>query len=417
MTDEPSGDYYDWSLTAAPERPYLHAYHQTLVMKIALADKRPDGGCRVLQTFEQALETIGRLDRITCGIPKIVYLVGWQHNGHDSKYPSWAEVNHRLKRPQDATAADSLRWLMDEAFAFNTTVSLHVCMIDASEESPLFQTYLENDVIAKDKSGRPLKGEVFGGWVGPDTQSYQISYAREWELGLAQKRIDGLLAMLPIQRAGTIHIDAFHSIVPVREHDDTISPYLGYPIGREIQTQRKIFRYFRDRGVDVTAEGAAYWLRRDPFVGLQPMAWHFHGIAACPPQLYCGTPMHAEGEIRTDPEQLPGLIEQFCLKVVPWYYANNTTRTKGAGAVSGNDAVFMPALWHDRAVVAFSRKGCGPSHWRLPPGWEDVRQVQVRRITLDGLVDLHPPIDVPTGHELEMPLDPCVPLWLTPTDA
>jgi len=39
---------------------------------------------------------------------------------------------------------------------------------------------------------------VFGSWIGPDTQSYQISYTREWELGFAEKRIDGLLAMLPI---------------------------------------------------------------------------------------------------------------------------------------------------------------------------------------------------------------------------
>jgi len=135
------GDLYDWTLTCQPEPPHFHVYHQTLVMKICLANKRPNGGCRVLMTFEQALDVIRRLDHLTCGIPKIIYLVGWQYNGHDLKYPSWDGVNERLKRPQDATAADSLRWLMQAAFAYNTTVSLHVSMIDASEESPLFQTY------------------------------------------------------------------------------------------------------------------------------------------------------------------------------------------------------------------------------------------------------------------------------------
>ena len=59
------------------------------------------------------------MDKRTVGIPKIVYLVGWQYNGHDSKYPAWFEVNERLKRPEDKTALESLKWLMKEA----TTVS------------------------------------------------------------------------------------------------------------------------------------------------------------------------------------------------------------------------------------------------------------------------------------------------------
>src|SRR5438045_1209248 len=88
---QPSGDYYDWRKTGQPERPWFHKYDQTLVMKIFLAERTDQGrGCRVHLTFEQALEVIERLDRITCGAPKIVYLVGWQYNGHDSKYPAWA---------------------------------------------------------------------------------------------------------------------------------------------------------------------------------------------------------------------------------------------------------------------------------------------------------------------------------------
>ena len=411
MPKEPSGDYYDWALTCKPERPFLHDYHQTLVMKIFLAEKRPSGGCKVFLTFAQTLDVIRRLDNITCGIPKIVYLVGWQYNGHDSKYPAWDQVNHRLKRDEDATALESLKWLMAEAFKYNTTVSLHVCMIDANMESPLWQTYLDHDIIAKDKQGNLLKGEVFGSWIGPDTQSYQMSYAREWETGFAQKRIDGLLAMLPIQRARTLHIDAFHSFAPGRDHDDTISPYLGYTIGKEIQTQRKIYRYFRDRGVDITAEGD-YWLRRDAFVGLQPMAWHFHGISACPPQLYCGTPMQAEVEIRNDPEMLSGLMEQFCLKVAPWHYDNNTTRAKGAPPVRGHESVFIPALWAEKALIAYNRKGCPSRQWPLPPGWEEVRQVRLQEITLDGRVD-GAVLPVAAG-QIAMALDPMCPLWITP---
>ena len=405
-------DFYDWTITCQPERPYMHAYHQTLVMKIALADKRPGGGCRVVLTFAEALEVIRRLDHITCGIPKIIYLVGWQYNGHDSNYPAWDKVNERLQRPCDATATDSLKWLMAEAFKYNTTVSLHVCMIDASEESSLWQTYLDHDIIAKDKKGNPLKGEVFGGWIGTDTQSYQISYAREWETGYTQKRIDGLLDMLPIRRAATIHIDAFHSMAPGRDDQDTISPYLGYPIGREIQTQRMIFRYFRDRGVDVTAEGGSYWLRRDPFVGLQPMAWHFHGIDGCPVHLYCGTPMHAEGDIRNDPDFLNGLIGQFCLKVVPWYYANNSTREKAGNPINASETIFMPALWAERAVVAYSRKGASRADWKLPPGWDEVKQVRLQEISVNGLSDIG--TEIVTAGRLAMDMPPMLATWITP---
>jgi hypothetical protein len=76
---QPSGDYYNWEKTGKAERPWFHKYDQSLVMKIFLAERTDQGrDCRVHLTFEQALDVIERLDRITCGAPKIVYLVGWQ---------------------------------------------------------------------------------------------------------------------------------------------------------------------------------------------------------------------------------------------------------------------------------------------------------------------------------------------------
>jgi len=77
---QPSGDYYDWEKTRKPERPWFHKYDQSLVMNIFLAERTDQGrDCRVNLTFAQALDVIERLDRITCGAPKIVYLVGWQY--------------------------------------------------------------------------------------------------------------------------------------------------------------------------------------------------------------------------------------------------------------------------------------------------------------------------------------------------
>jgi hypothetical protein len=380
---DPSGAYYDWTKTRQPERPYIHRYDQTLVMKIFLAEKQPNGGCLVHLNFEEALEVIRKLDNLTCGIPKIVYLVGWQHNGHDSMEPDWSVVNPRLKRDQDATALDSLKWLMAEAFKYHTTVSLHINMIDATQDSPLWDTYVANNVVAKDKCGNLIKGEHWGSWIGRDTQSYQLSYDQEWKTGLARKRIDALLAMLPIEQAGTIHIDAFHSVAPTHS-DGPISPFLGNTIDDDIAAQRKIFRYFRDRGVDVTCEGSTF-LRKDPFVGLQPMAWHYDPPGPnIPARLYCGTPMAAEEQIKEDPQNLHGLKEGFCLDVLPWYDQNNSPSAPWGPPPRASGDVFLPALWLKQTLIAFSKNGCHDKTWQLPPGWEGITQVQATEITLNG---------------------------------
>lgn len=418
---DPSGDYYDWRVTRQPERPYRHRYHQTLVTKIFLALKQTGNQSQVCLTFAQARDVIRRLDNLTLGIPKIVYLVGWQHDGHDSKYPDWSVVNPRLKRAEDPTAVDSLRWLMAEGFHYHTTVSLHINMFDAYEDSPMWPTYLAQDVIAKDAQGRLIKGE-FEDFPGTDPvigQIYYLSYAREWETGLARKRIDALLHMLPVAEAGTIHIDAFHSLRPIPhaypqekypdqdKSDQRISPFLGYSLEREIAAQRKIFRYFRDRGIDVTSEGSTF-LRPDAFVGLQPMAWDYQPPAKeIPPSLYCGTPMRAEPEIKTDPVQLSGLLQKFCHDVVPWYYQNNSDVEKGSQAIRVGEDLFIPALWLNRTIVAFSSNGYRSKRWTLPPGWNGVTTAQTASLSVDG--------PHPTGNVAIH--DQCVTLSLNPGQA
>jgi hypothetical protein len=405
MDNEPSAEFYDWKITGKPERPYLLPYHKTLVMKIFLAQKQPNNGCKVYLNFEQALGVIKKLDNLTCNIPKLVYLVGWQYNGHDSKYPAWGEVNYRLKRTEDSTALDSLKWIMRESIKYNTIVSLHIDMIDAYEDSPLWDTYVENDIVYKKKDGSILWGFSFGG-----QRSAPISYYQEWKLGFAQKRINDLLKMLPeIKRSRTIHIDAFHTICP---RNLCTSPYLGHCAEREIETQRKIYRYFRDRGIDVTTE----YVRQTPqikkgeksnrwedFAGLQPYAYWFNvkedidGVPF-PPEILCGSPMHAEGEIMKDPENLTGLLEQFCLHVVPWYYYNNsgwkthshpfkTDHLSSIAEQSKHDEgdLFLPALWKkDRTIIAYSRKGYKNKKWTLPLNWRDVKKGVISKITLNG---------------------------------
>jgi hypothetical protein len=422
--DHVNGEWYDWQKTLQPERPWMHDYSQTLVMKIHLCDRDGQGHVkRVYLTFAEALDVIRKLDNITLGIPKIIYLVGWQFNGHDSGYPSWSVVNQALKRPQDRTALDSLKWLMIEARRYHTVVSLHINMLDAYKDSPSWKSYYEKDVIIKDANGEPIQGELMDGM-----QSYQISYAQEWKMGLAQKRINNLLSMLPeLRSAGTIHIDAFHSVQPTRNNlvlaNDPSSPFVHFTVEDEMAAQRQIIRFWRMNGVDVTDESAIELLKQDPFIGLTPMAWWFDAEAfrtddwfhkptafiGLPPSLYTGTPMHAEEEIMRDPDHLRGLTRQFCEKVVPWYYANNTApKEEGLSWPSAGYGPFTPALWRPFTIVA-----CGVSPpaepvphnmWELPRSWGDVSTVKLMQITPEGLKQKA--VLPVKNHKLELILKP-----------
>ncbi|MGC4039032.1 MAG: endo-alpha-N-acetylgalactosaminidase family protein [Chitinophagaceae bacterium] len=402
-----SGDYYDWKKTMQPERPWLHDYSQTVVMKLFLCQRDSVGNLKhVYLRFADALEIIKKLDWITVGVPKIIYLVGWQYTGHDSGYPSWTVVNSALKREEDATALESLHWLIKEAKKYHTTVSLHINMIDAFKNSPLWNDYDNNNIIVKDKNGIPIPGEVFDG-----LQSFQIDYAKEWETGYAIKRIDALLKMLPeLKEGGTIHIDAFHTKQPVRLNDSIYNPYLGSSFEQEAAAQRKLFRYWRNQGLDVTSEGGMYGLRIDPFIGLQPMAWWFSldeftgndwigkpvGFKSLPAKLYCGTPMHAEGEIRENPQQLDSLVKQFFTNVVPWYYENNPTKkTDDDLWQKSGDEIFMPALWLNKTIVAYSSNGYTKKEFKLPVEWNGIKKVKTYTVSAKRLAE---PMNIPVNN-------------------
>lgn len=394
--DKISGNYYDWTKTLEPEQPWVHDYNKTLFIKLFLCSRDSLGNVdSVYLKFADIPEVLRKIDNVTIGIPKIVYLVGWQYNGHDSKYPSWEQVNEQLKRDQDSTSLQSLKWVIREAKKHNAVVSLHINMIDAFKDSPLWREYLEKDIVAKDKSGNPIPGEIHSGM-----QSYQISYAQEWNLGYAQRRIDKLVEMLPeLKEAGTIHIDAFHSMRPSGPGEQ-ISPYLGISVEDEISAQRKIFRYWRKFGVDVTSEGAKYQLRKDPFLGLQAATWWFdennfareewpnkpRDFTSLPSTLSCYSPMHCEEEVKMDPANLTGLAQQTCLNLAPWYYRRNVDVSMKETIILTDDEVICPVLWKDRAMVAFnSETGIKDKKIKLPTTWVDTKAVQLYDLTIEGL--------------------------------
>jgi len=352
----------------------------------AMAAGRPPGNryvfgdgriAELFLTFEDGLDVVKRVHHITCGVPQIVLLTGWQFEGHDSKYPSWACVNKHLKRPRDETPLDSLRWLMREARQYNCLATLHINMFDAYEDSPLFDLYAAQDILARDKDGKLIVGNR---WSGMDC--YHVSYTQEWKHGLAQRRIDDLIAMVPeIRENHCVYLDAF---LGARKADQKgpISPHLGYSKEEEARTMRKIFRYWRDREIDVAGEHV-YGIRVDRFVGLQPhTASQMEHIQDLPDELFCGNPAHVGFTSVSEPEDFR---QRFWLEFLPWFYKNNPRRTADPRTLIDGTDICMPALWCEApTLIAYSKDGCERKAWELPPDWKDVGRVRLARITPAG---------------------------------
>jgi hypothetical protein len=224
---------------------------------------------------------------------------------------------------------------------------------------------------------------------------FHISKTREWASGLARRRIDGLLDMLPIEEQGTIHIDVF-SPNPSRYH--------GVTTEQELEAMKEILRYWRSRGVDVTKE----WFHHE-FAGLIRMVYHLNLDEASrlkyPPSVICGggegwnqrhkrtvfnpcgngTP---EGGCRfeqawgrsTDTDESfhatnyrDAFNGQFCLRTLPWYFLNRRravthTHTAEHYGVTFTDGVRTEVetanghlrLWH-RSPMAVSNWNCSPT--------------------------------------------------------
>jgi hypothetical protein len=401
MQNEPSGDYYDYTKTMKPERPWLVPWHQKYVYRImhamrggtgtrsadpVMAAGRPPGNryvfgdgriAELFLTFEDGLEVVKRMHHLTCGVPQVVLLTGWQFEGHDSKYPSWASVNKYLRRPQDQTPLDSLRWLLRETRKYNCLATLHINMFDAYEDSPLFDLYAAKDILARDKDGKLIVGNR---WWGMD--SYHVSYTQEWKHGLAQRRIDDLIDMVPeIQENHCLYLDCFLGARKA-EQKGPISPYLGYSKEEEARTQRKILRYWRDREIDVAAEHV-WGMRVDRFVGLQPhAACQGDMIEDLPDELYCSNPAHVGFTSISEPAEFQ---EKFWLHFLPWYYKNNPAGTGDTRTMIDGTDICMPALWcQEPTLIAYSKEGYAGKTWAVPADWAKVAQVRVWRVGPKG---------------------------------
>jgi len=436
--------------------PYVHDYDQVLVYKIAV-DYCPANPMPPLNAA-QTLDVIRRIDNLTRGIPKIVYLVGWQYRGHDTGYPALDKVNERLKRSEDANALDSLRWLMREGPKYHTLVSLHVNFSDCYlDDNALGPYYKERDVIVRNGDGTHRQGYT---WC--DHMAYRASNFRNWyQDTFKEKQIGPLFAMLPeLAASGTLHPDAWYSI------DD---PYYGVTDAMDCEAMRQMTVYVRRTyNVDLTTE---FDRRRPPntdFVLYHPMLWHIAWDERTPPDpmkipsyFLCGvnaktwsssaetvqskffgegTPF--ESEVEKDPVKIPGGLKSFATRALPWYYLNRKLRLSFDGQTArftddvtasypgkylikvgadflqdGND-VCIPALWRtDKEVIAYSADGYARRSWRLPEDWAGIRKADVYRITLDGPLLKQKSLAVAPDRTVNLTLDKDEGLSIVPAGA
>ena len=412
-----------WKVT--PRYDYSKLYMSKLFLGMANYDGEYLGWCKMRDngtqsvnlTFEQALEVIKGIDAISPGLKKIIYLVGWQYLGHDSKYPAFFAGNEALKRPGDKDALESLRWLMKEARNYNTIVSLHINMFDCYVDSPIYDKYLAADVLCKDKSGNLIHGD----W------GYKVCYPAEWDAGLTQWRLDTLCQLLPLAEQGTLHIDAFHSKIPIPGPDGNIigrgsplSPYHGYSAQDDIDAKKKIVAYMDAKGIDITCEGTgndvgtgvspregwfpAYWGYSDLLTHLLALNAQQATGPNCSLEIL-GTNANAETIFNNGlsrEQQFEWFKKDFCKKSVIYLYLNyfgrkqmlydpndsngrniavfekgvrtfydrgNMHLAKDGNVLAENGDIFVPAVWlDDQSLVAFSENGYSSRTWTIPAG-------------------------------------------------
>lgn len=366
---------------------YTYDYSRTLMMKIDIGLPDNKGGCKLFNSFEQALEKIKIADALTLGAPKIIYLVGWQYNGHDDKYPAFFEVNEAAKREQDKTALDSLLWLIKEAKKYHTVISFHINLSDAYPDSPLWETYLENNLILLNAFGRPKKTGVWNGRT-----AYQVRFAEEYKSGFFQKRVDKLFELLPIKELGTVHVDAFF----VRKGRSTT-------ISEEKKYRRKMIEYFRAKGVDVTSEfiyrerrnGLRLHFGKSDVIGLIPAFWNLAmsqgDYLKYPPQLLAGGKLNHNIQTDHDLEYLfygnttgesefdasenweNEFLKSFALGAVPYFFLNQHKAERVTGRGKKRKAYFSDnvrteiegkKIFKNEACLKEDETLCIPIAWR-----------------------------------------------------
>ena len=244
---------------AAEYMPTMHfdkwhnSYTNSFVSKIFMKRKGEDKPATNLDQCRQLIEAI---HGISGGMHQIIYLVGWSHDGHDSKFPNWELVGDCCRSSLSQDPVLSLRAAIREAREkWNCDLSVHINTSDCHKDSPDWKLYNDKKLLRLDSNGNPVKS--YSSW-------YMISHVKDWNSGVAKSRIDRFLEMLPeIRDSKTVHLDAFFA--RPSEGD-------GITLEDDKQAIRAQTKYWHEQGIDVTTE----FVESIDMIGWFPMFWHLN---------------------------------------------------------------------------------------------------------------------------------------------
>lgn len=187
-------------------------------------------------TFDEILDRVKAFANQTDSAARVIYMAGWQYEGHDSGYPSVDKVNERLG------GFDGLVHLISEARKYNAIVSFHDNYDDAYKEHPGW----DPDIISRDPQGNLMKGGQWGGGL----QSYLISsYKYAMKSGL--DRVRSTLKKYPVR--DTYHLDVLAGgYNSGRKYD--FNPESPAGAIKNFEGKLKIIHEFNDHGIDITTE-------------------------------------------------------------------------------------------------------------------------------------------------------------------
>lgn len=444
-------DYQLWMNRRLPDANPI--YKEAIWYKVFCAD--PKRG--VLTTYRETLEIIRRIHRITSGIPQIVYLVGWQFNGHDTGYPALNRLHPGLAEHPDRAREELLELVRRAREEYDCIVSFHINVDDAYRSSPDWNPA----ILSRNPDGSPRV------WLDPgpsdsltkEGRAYHISHTKDVESGDVFRRLDAFLELVPVSE--TVHLDAFRNTNASWDGDGCIGPLEELVCG-----MKPIIAYFKERGIDVSTEGQNGMPIED--AGLFSAYWHYtptqlyHGKIVGGGSFYLDAVTWGKGaSIDTDiayrggPSGEPGSSDEFASqwnRILDILYLgsmlyrfylqremvemreNDDTVTirfsdgvivridKRGQRLSVTKGSLVIASGHDRfiplgdRIYLYSRDG-SDREWPLPGDWTTAGGFNVLRLTVQGIVpENHYTVEDGT---IRIKLEPRVPILLErkPDDA
>ena len=230
-----------------PDKPY-DGYRGKMIYKIFVGAP----GQPVRTGLDDVRAIIEKVAARTGNAGQVAYLVGFQHEGHDSKYPDVSTLNPALG------SVEALKKLAEDAEKLNCRLSFHDNYDDAYRNSPSWDA----EDISRDSTGHLLRGGIWNG-----VQAYWNSMP-EYADKKAGERVRRTLERYPFLKE-TYHLDVLTaSVFRVDFRKDR-------PTGRQadLEARKKIVRLFREKGLDVSSEACGL-----PFIGTIAYFWHMQRV-------------------------------------------------------------------------------------------------------------------------------------------